>query len=202
MFCFLVSKTKNMEIVELKTPRTLLRQWKAEDFKPFAALNADPKVNEFYPSVLETDRSNSIADRFKSLIEENGWGFWAVELIEEKRFIGFVGLNRPDYELPVKPCLEVGWRLATQYWGRGLATEAATEAINYGFNSLEDEQIYAFTSVSNKRSRAVMERLGMQNMQSNFNHPMLAECPALIEHVLYKVNKKDWLPSKITQNHK
>jgi len=103
--------------VELKTNQLLLRQWQKEDFPLFAKINSDPVVMEYYPSVLSEDESNAMAHKIESLISENSWGFWAVELIDEKKFIGFVGLHKPTYELPVTPCIEIGWRLAKEYWG-------------------------------------------------------------------------------------
>ena len=173
-------------IVELKTERLILRQWKKKDYPYFAKMNADPDVMEFYPSTLTQSESNAMADRIKAFIIERSWGFWAVEVIETGQFIGFVGLHKPTYDLPVTPCVEIGWRLAKEHWGSGYATEAGKAALEFAFNVLGLKEIYSFTSVGNYRSRAVMERLGLHNTKVNFEHPIIPEGSPLREHVLYK----------------
>lgn len=95
------------------------------DRDPFAALNSDPRVMEFFPTPLTRAESDAMADRCESLIHECGWGFWAAELKTNGRFIGFVGLHTPSAQLPFSPCVEIGWRLAYEHWGKGLASEAA-----------------------------------------------------------------------------
>jgi len=184
--------TFSLKIISLESDRLILRQWLDQDYKSFAILNADAEVMAYYPSVLNEEESNSLAKKFHGLIAKRGWGFWAVELRQEKQFIGFVGLHKPTYELPVSPCVEVGWRLAKKYWGQGYATEAANAALEFAFNQLKLTNIYSFTSVINKNSRAVMERLHMVNTNSNFNHPMLPQKSVLCEHVLYRIEKQRW----------
>lgn len=111
--------------IEFETERLFMRQWRPSDRAPFAELNADPRVMEYFPAPLERDESNALADRCQALIEQRGWGFWAVELKASAEFIGFLGLHVPIAELPFSPCVEIGWRLAFQHWHKGLATEAA-----------------------------------------------------------------------------
>ena len=173
-------------IIELKTERLLLRQWNAADFDAFATMNNDPEVMEFYPSLLSNSESNDLACRFQQLIADKGWGMWAVERLSDGVFIGFVGLHEPNFDLPVSPCVEIGWRLSRLSWGEGYATEAANRVLDFAFHDLSLDCVYSFTSVGNLRSRAVMERIGMVNTGNNFNHPMLPEGHALSEHVLYK----------------
>lgn len=181
-----------VDIIEIETERLKLRQWKEADRPLFAKINADPIVMRFYPSVLSTEESNGMAQRLESLIRKRGWGFWAIEKRDEKQFIGFVGLHEPRYDLAVTPCVEIGWRLAKQYWGQGYATEAAKAALGIAFDRLDLPEIYSFTPVLNKKSRAVMERIGMLDTGKNFEHPMIPEGSPLREHFLYKVDKKGW----------
>jgi len=185
------------EVIELKTERLLLRQWRKSDFVDFALLNADPVVMEFFPNVLSEDESNTLANKIESLIAERGWGFWAVEHISNKVFIGFVGLHEPHYELPFNPCVEIGWRLARQYWGKGYATEAGKAALEFAFNHLKLNEVYSFAVVDNMKSIAVMERLKLKNTLSNFEHPMIPENSPLREHVLYKIDKASWDSSNV-----
>ncbi len=181
------------EIIELKTGRLRLRQWKQEDYPAFAKLNADPEVMKYYPEMLNEKDSNDMAQRFEALLAYRGWGFWVVEKLDEKKFMGFVGLHEPTYDLPITPCVEIGWRLAKEYWGYGYASEAAKASLAVAFKKLDLPEVYSFTSVLNKKSQAVMEKLGMVNMKQNFDHPMIPKDSPLREHVLYKIDKQGWM---------
>ena len=181
------------EIIELKTGRLRLRQWKQEDYPAFAKLNADPEVMKYYPEMLNEKDSNDMAQRFEALLAYRGWGFWVVEKLDEKKFMGFVGLHEPTYDLPITPCVEIGWRLAKEYWGYGYASEAAKASLEVAFKKLDLPEVYSFTSVLNKKSQAVMEKLGMVNMKQNFDHSMILEDSPLREHVLYKIDKQGWM---------
>ena len=133
-----------------------------------------------------------MARKIQSLISARGWGFWAVEEKKSKRFLGFVGLHVPLPELPFSPCVEIGWRLAKEYWGKGYATEAAKASLEVAFGPLNLTEVYSFTPVGNTRSRAVMERLNMLNTRNNFEHPNVPVGNPLREHVLYKLTKERW----------
>jgi len=173
-------------IIETDTGRLKLRQWIDGDFEPFARINSDPEVMKYYPNILSEEESNNLVHKFKILISEKGWGFWAVERIEDNSFIGFVGLNEPLYDLPVSPCVEIGWRLGKEYWGNGYATEAGKACLDIAFNILNLSEVYSFTSLSNKKSKAVMERIGMKDTGVEFEHPMIIEGHELRRHCLYK----------------
>ena len=179
-------------IIEPQTPRLKLRQWIAGDFPLFATMNADPEQMQYDPCLLTTEESNALAERFQSLVAEQGWGFWAVEKTDNGKFIGFVGLHKPAYELSITPCVEIGWRIAKEYWGRGYATEAARAALAVGFEQLLLTEIVAFTAVINKKSEAVMRRLNMVNTGKNFEHPLVPDNHPLKEHVLYGIDADSW----------
>ena len=176
-----------VELIEFETERLRLRQWKPSDREPFAALNADSKVMEFFPSPLTRMESDAMADRCQSLIKERGWGFWAAESKATQEFIGFVGLHTPSAELPFSPCVEVGWRLGFEHWGKGFASEAARGALRVGFQLLSLREIVSFTSLRNLRSRNVMERLGMR-ASGTFEHPQVPEGSVLRRHCLYRLS--------------
>ena len=171
----------------LRTTRLVLRQWRESDYAPFAALNADPEVMHHFPSLLTRERSDLWVERAHRDIEQNGWGLWAVEVRDEARFIGFVGLAVPQFEAHFTPAVEVGWRLARNEWGNGYATEAAQAAVAFGFDELGLAEIVSLTTVANKRSRQVMERLGMTHDEADdFDHPSVGSGP-LRRHVLYRL---------------
>jgi len=180
--------------IELRTRRLMLRQWRESDREPFAALNADPSVMEFFPSLQSEATSNASIDLWQSQIESQGWSNWAVELVDSGQFIGFVGLSIPRRVLPCSPCVEVGWRLGRRFWGRGLASEAAREALRAGFERIGLDEIVSFTAVGNARSRAVMERIGMRDARADFEHPGVPEGHALRLHCLYRIRRSEWSP--------
>jgi RimJ/RimL family protein N-acetyltransferase len=128
--------------------------------------------------------------RFQAKIEQDGWGFWALET--EGQFIGFVGLQQANTLLPFSPCIEIGWRLDKAFWGKGLASEAAKMSLAYGFRHLQLSEIVSFTATLNKRSEAVMQRIGMQKQSAHFYHPALDPNSELSEHVLYRISRQQF----------
>lgn len=91
------------ELIEVETERLRLRQWRLADREPFAAMNADLRVMEYFSATLRRAESDAMADRCQLLIEERGGGFWAAEYKATHEFIGFVGLHIPSAELPFSP---------------------------------------------------------------------------------------------------
>ena len=176
----------------LESDRLRLRQWQAADLPAFAEMGADPVVMEHFPARLDRERSDALALRFKAMIDDRGWGVWALERKAGGEFIGFVGLNIPSDELPFSPCVEIAWRLAQGYWHQGYASEAARVALRFGFVELDLEEIVAFTSLGNLRSQVVMVRLGMRRSPENFQHPALPEGHPLREHCLYRLARGEW----------
>jgi RimJ/RimL family protein N-acetyltransferase len=179
--------------ITLITDRLQLRQWKDSDLLPLAQMCADPEVMRYFPKVFSIDESNAMAESIRSRMAKNGWGWWVVSLKNDDRFMGFLGLNSPQYELPFNPCIEIGWRLAQPFWGKGYATEAGREVLAFAFQTLELEEVVAFTALLNERSQRVMQRLGMQNTDRNFEHPLVPINHPLREHVLYKIKQKDFI---------
>lgn len=132
-------------------------------------------------------------DSIQKHFDTYNFGLWAIEVPEVARFIGFAGLAVPRFAAHFTPCVEVGWRLAFEYWGRGYATEAARLALGYGFGTLALSEVVSFTSAANKRSRAVMERLGMhRNPAEDFDYPLLPEGHPLRKHVLYRLGSRSF----------
>ena len=174
-------------MIEFEIQRLIARQWRDADFAPFALLNADPQVMEYFPACLSRAESDAQAERIQALMSEQGWGFWALEEKSSQQFIGFTGLNIPAPDLPCSPCTEIGWRLAREFWGKGYASEAARGALAVGFEQLQLPEIVSFTSIHNQKSQAVMQRLGMVRDALHFQHPKVAVGHRLREHCLYRL---------------
>jgi RimJ/RimL family protein N-acetyltransferase len=177
---------------ELRTDRLYLRRWLPSDRAPFAKLNSDPRVMEFFPGTLSREESDARADRIEAHFEQRGFGLWAVEVPGITPFAGFIGLAIPGFEASFTPCMEIGWRLDAEHWNRGYATEGARAALAFGFRWLQAEEIVSFTVLGNVRSRRVMEKLGMTHSASDdFDHPLLAEGHPLRRHVLYRLRRPE-----------
>ena len=180
-------------MTELDTARLRLRQWRDEDLAPFARMNADPRVMEFLPARLSREASDGMARRIRDKIAERGYGLWAAEERASGEFIGFIGLQPPAVELPFSPCIEIGWRLARAHWGKGYASEGARASLRFGFEQLGLDEIMSFTALHNRRSRAVMERIGMlEDAQGAFDHPSVPEGSPLRAHCLYRLGRERW----------
>ena len=172
-------------VLALRTPRLLLREWRDEDSAPFATMSADPALTEF---LLPPDEA--WVARARAYWERRGFGQFVVELPGVASFIGVVGLSDLHPAVPVAPAIEVAWRLARPYWGKGYASEAARAAVDDGFGRLRLDEIVAITAIGNRRSRRVMEGLGMTRdpaQDFDFDHPRLPPGHPLRRHVLYRI---------------
>ena len=156
------------------------------DREPFAALNADLQVTRYLPAALSRKESDAMIERLEGHFERHGFGLWAVET-GDGACAGFVGLSVPRFEAHFTPCVEIGWRLAANYWGQGYATEGARAALAFGFDVLGLDEIVSFTAPANTASRRVMEKLGMtSDPADSFDHPTLPVGHPLRRHVLYR----------------
>lgn len=172
----------------LETSRLILRNWTDEDIEPFFLMNQDPEVMEYFPGLLTMDMVQSFISRMKEQLTDKGFTLWAVEEKKSKAFIGFIGLNIPAWEAHFTPCVEIGWRLASAYWGNGYATEGAKAVLEFAFNHLKLKRVVAFTVPENIRSRKVMEKIGMtRDLDGDFLHPKLEPSHQLARHVLYTI---------------
>ncbi len=177
------------DLIKLRTDRLVLRRWREEDRRPFAAMNADPAVMEYFLAPLTRAESDALADRIETHLEDRGYGLWAVEIPDTAPFIGFVGLADAPADLPPAPGVEIGWRLAREHWGCGYATEAARAALHFGFSTVGLVEVVSFTSAANQRSRRVMERLGMRRDKAgDFEHPSFAPGDLFRPHALYRLS--------------
>lgn len=175
-----------MRIQEIETKRLRLRQWQDSDYPLFASINADVESMRFFPATLTVEQSNDLARYCRGLIEQQGWGVWAVEEKTTAKFIGFTGLHKPTDELPFTPCIEIAWRLDRAAWGNGFATEAASAALSFAFDKLALPEVVSFTTLTNTPSERVMQRLGMKREPRTFEHPSLPTGHPLREHLLYR----------------
>ncbi len=170
----------------IETSRLLLRRWRDSDREPYAAMMADPEVDYWLGGSMTRDGVAVHIDRFEAELSASGFGYLAVEHKAGGAFVGCVALRPVHETLPPAPAIEIGWRLTPAAWGHGFATEAASALLADGFARRGLAEIIAFTTVSNRRSRGVMERIGMaRDPARDFYHPNLAEDHPLRAHVVY-----------------
>ncbi len=183
-------------MLTLKTERLILREWNEADREPFARMNADARVMEYLGEPMAREQSDEVADRIEAHFRAHGFGLCAAELAESGEFIGFIGLAVPTFEAAFTPCVEIGWRLAAEYWGAGLATEGAREIVRYAFEELGLADLVSLTTIRNERSRRVMAKLGMtHDAAENFDHPRLPANDPLCRHVMYRLTREKWVNS-------
>jgi len=171
-----------------ESERLVFRSWTQEDKDEFRKLNADQEVMKYFPDVLSHEESDLVFDRIRKNMAEKGYGLWAVEIKESGDFIGFIGFNNADFRAFFTPCIEIAWRLKSEAWGKGFATEGAKRCLRFGFENLGLSEVCSFTSVENTRSEKVMKRIGMIKI-AEFDHPEVPEDSTLRKHILYRINK-------------
>jgi RimJ/RimL family protein N-acetyltransferase len=179
--------------IVVETARLRLRNWREADFEPFARLNADPRVMEFFPRPLERAESDALAARQRALIDARGHGLYAAEAKETGDLIGFIGVADVPFPAAFAPAVEIGWRLARDSWGNGYASEGAAAVVDDAFNRLGLEALVSFTTEWNLRSRRVMEKIGMvRDPDGDFLHPSVPSGHKLAPHVLYRIDRAAW----------
>lgn len=170
-----------------ETERLIFRDWKETDLDDFINLNSDEDVMRFYPKKLSKQESLEMMIKIKKEFEDYGYGFYALESKENNDFIGFLGFHKADFDADFTPCIEIGWKLKKEFWGRGLATEGARKCIEYGLDVLNFNKIYSFTSEVNIPSQNVMKKIGMK-FDRHFEHPKVEDHSVLKKHVLYVIS--------------
>lgn len=169
----------------LETERLILRDWKEEDLPAFVQMNADPEVMEYFVHLLSEAETQNFYRRIRQELDAFGYGLYAVEVKDSGEFIGYIGLHHTHFEVPFCPCVEIGWRLMKAAWGKGYATEGAKACLEDAFGRLGLSEVYSFTSVPNKRSERVMQKIGLQKVDE-FDHPMVPAGHPLLRHLLYR----------------
>jgi RimJ/RimL family protein N-acetyltransferase len=174
------------EVLMRTTDRLLLRPYREEDLPAWAAMNADPEVMKYLGGEpLTRAQSDGITEAVNRRYVAEGIGFLAIERRSDGAFLGACGLMHNEWFPDV---LEVGWRLAREYWGHGYATEAATSWLNHAFLERSEPRVISITDTPNLNSIAVMKRLGM-----TFDHEAeLVEDGTPFDATIYSITPEAW----------
>lgn len=170
------------------TQRLGFRNWKSKDIEPMCKLNGDPEVMRFFPTTQDKQKTTQFIERMQKQFAVRDYCYFAVDRLDTKQFIGFIGISYQDYEAPITPCTDIGWRLDKTHWGKGYATEGAKACLSYAFETLDLKKIYSVASHNNLPSISVMKKIGMTYDQE-FRHPALNATPELNPCVVYSINK-------------
>ncbi len=176
---------------EVITERLLLRRWRDADREPYAAMNADPRVRRHLPELVDRAGSDASITHFETTFDRNGFGVWALELLETGAFVGFTGLNPMPDDVPGAGGWEVGRRPALETWHQGFATEAGRGALEPALTAPDDggaglSVVWSLTAELDEPSIAVMRRLGMA-VVARADHPAVEPGHPLRPHVFYRI---------------
>ncbi len=162
------------------------RNWSSEDLAGLAAINQDPEVMAHFPELISREDTESFIERMQAKCEAKGYCYFAVDELQSNSFIGFIGLSDQDFEASFTPCVDIGWRLARNSWGKGYATEGARRCLLYAFEELQLKEVMALCPVVNIGSWKVMHKIGMHR-RGTFKHPVLKGYPELETCYLYEL---------------
>lgn len=181
----------------LQTERLVLRRWADTDRGPLAEITADPEVMRYRLRTLTRQETDQFIEETEACFEANGFGQWAVERTEDRRLIGYIGLDVAGEEMPFRPLVHIGWHLAVDAWHRGYATEGAAAVLDFAFSEVGLSEVVAHTTALNERSRAVMRRLGMtHDPTDDFDAPWYPQGHPNRRFVLYRLNRAIWGPRR------
>lgn len=162
------------------------RSWKASDLEFLNRLNSDAEVMKYFPSTLSQVDNSSFIHRMQRMFKDKGYCYWPVEELQSQSLIGFIGLSFQDYTAHFNPSIDIGWRINTNFQGKGYATEGAKKVLDYAKNELRLIKVVSVAPIFNKPSIRIMEKIGMLK-EYNFNHPKLSEHIELRECSLYSI---------------
>jgi RimJ/RimL family protein N-acetyltransferase len=170
----------------IETERLILAEWRDDHRDAIAAINADPHVMRHFVAPMTRAETDAQIDRQILSQAENGFCFWAVERKADGVLLGLAGLKTGAPGTPIADDIEIGWRLGQHGWGQGYASEAARAALAHGFGDPAVARIAAITTIANRESRAVMDRIGMTYAPGlDFDHPAVPADSAVLRHVTY-----------------
>ena len=173
-----------------KSERLGFRNWIDSDIPLMIAISGDADVMKNFPAVATPKQTTVFIERMQVMFSEKGYCYFAVDNLKDNSLIGFIGLCDQDYDVEFAPCIDIGWRLAKKYWGKGFATEGAKRCLEYAFEDLSLDNIKSTAPLVNTGSISVMEKIGMTK-QLQFKHPKLLANERLVNCVCYEIRNSN-----------
>ncbi len=175
----------------IKTNRLGLRNWQRKDTISATKMNANNTVREFFPNTMSQIETEAFIKNMQQHFATHGYCYFAVDELETLEFIGFIGLSNQTFKSDFTPCVDIGWRLLPEFWGKGYATEGALACINFAFRTLELKEVYAIAPELNLKSQRIMQKIGMSKYV-NFVHPKIDKNNSLRNCVAYRILKEKY----------
>ncbi|WP_095102313.1 GNAT family N-acetyltransferase [Pseudomonas sp. Irchel 3A5] len=170
--------------VVLQTERMTLRQLSSADVLPMAQILSDPEVMRYsVRGILSESATAEFVDWSSQSYALHGFGPWAVVETASGVLMGFCALNQETVDGAEE--VEIGYRLAPQFWGRGLATEIVRATLTYGFERLELPSIIAIVQPANVASVRVIQKVGFNAFVYSQYHRLGVK--------IYRLNREEWL---------
>lgn len=177
-----------MNLYLFKSQRLGFRTWTFEDVEKLNEINCDPKVMEHFPTIKTIIQTKDFITKMQKQFSEKGFCYFAIDKLEDGKFIGFIGISEQSIEPDMPSFIDIGWRLNSNEWNNGYATEGAKKCLDFAFNNLNILKINAIAPIVNVKSEHVMIKIGMSKVR-NFIHPKLIENDRLKMCVLYEIIK-------------
>ncbi|SHG42093.1 GNAT family N-acetyltransferase [Flavobacterium johnsoniae] len=156
----------------IETERLLLRELLLSDVDGMFELDSNPNVHLFVGNnpVKNIEQSVEYIHFVQKQYKDFGTGRWAVILKETNEFLGWSGIKFITDEINGHTNFyEIGYRFIEKHWGKGYATEAGKAFVNYAFNEMKVDALYAYADAGNENSRKILEKLGLHYVNS-FEH--------------------------------
>lgn len=169
-----------------KSERLGFRNWKDSDIPLMAKISGDTDVMKFFPDTATLNQTLKFIERMQKMFDESGFCYFAVDILEGNKFIGFIGISHQNYDVEFSPFIDIGWRLDKNYWGKGFATEGAKRCLEYAFNELGLKDIKSTAPKVNINSIKVMNKIGLKKYL-DFKHPKLLNNKRLVDCVCYEI---------------
>ncbi len=160
------------------------RNWILDDLDQLADINNDEEIMEFFPFRPSKENTKDFILRMQQQYSDKGFCYFAVDVLETNKFIGFIGLSEQTYLDDLGSFVDIGWRLHKNFWNKGYATEGANACLDFGFDTIHLDKIYSVAPEINVKSETVMKKIGMQKVKT-FQHPKLLNDKRLANCVLY-----------------
>jgi RimJ/RimL family protein N-acetyltransferase len=162
------------------------RLWEEKDTEEMFLINQNPMVMEFFPDLMSEEQTNTFILKMNDMYHQHGYCYFAVDILDNQSFIGFIGLAWQTYDAFFTPCVDIGWRIATQAWNKGYATEGARRCLEFARQNMGITKIYAVAPKINTKSERIMINIGMQKA-GEFDHPFLTRDQRLQRCVVYEI---------------
>lgn len=153
--------------MQLETNRLIMRPFEERDAEGLFLLDSNPEVMKYVGGVVSTkiEQSQQMIEFIQKQYKENGVGRLAVIEKSTNTLIGWSGLKYLTSEINgMKNVYELGYRFLPEYWGKGYATETARAALNYAFNEIKTDVVYAMAVTENTGSNRVLQKLGFEEL--------------------------------------